>query len=60
MGFCVMNEQELIAAVRPVGRYEVVSQEDGSFIVIPVPAEAILITREALRQCLERFRNLDN
>lgn len=55
-----MNEQELIAAVRPVGRYEVVSQEDGSFVVIPVPAEAMLITREALRQCLERFRNLDN
>lgn len=41
-----MNEQELIAAVRPAGRYEVVSREDGSFVVIPVPAEAILITRK--------------
>lgn len=28
-----MNEQELIAAVRPAGRYEVVSREDGSFVV---------------------------
>ncbi|WP_456071505.1 hypothetical protein [Enterobacter quasiroggenkampii] len=55
-----MNEQELIATVRPVGRYEVVSQEDGSFVVIPVPAEAMLITREALRQWLECFRNPDN
>lgn len=55
-----MDEQELIAAVRPVGRYEVVSQEDGSFVVIPVPAKAMLITREALLQWLERFRNHDN
>ncbi|HGL4645151.1 TPA: hypothetical protein ACKFAT_003471 [Enterobacter hormaechei] len=55
-----MNEQELIAAVRPVGRYEVVSQEDGSFIVIPIPLEAMLITRESLQQIAERFRNSDN
>lgn len=55
-----MNEQELIAAVRPAGRYEVVSQEDGSFIVIPIPLEAILITPESLQQIAERFRNPDN
>ncbi|HGV0045885.1 TPA: hypothetical protein ACNFPT_004183 [Enterobacter ludwigii] len=55
-----MNEQELIAAVRPAGRYEVVSQEDGSFIVIPIPLEAIIITRESLQQIAERFRNPDN
>ncbi|WP_193749777.1 hypothetical protein [Enterobacter cancerogenus] len=55
-----MNEQELIAAVRPAGRYEVVSLEDGSFTVIPIPVEAILITRESLQQHAERFRKPDN
>ena len=55
-----MNEQELIAAVRPAGRYEVVSLDDGSFIVIPLPVEAILITRESLQQHAERFLNNDN
>ncbi|MFB4497077.1 hypothetical protein ACE3K9_13135 [Enterobacter hormaechei subsp. steigerwaltii] len=55
-----MNEQELIAAVRPDGRYEVVSLEDGSFVVIPIPLEAMLITRESLQQYAERFRNHDN
>ncbi|EPF1233429.1 hypothetical protein ACSQOC_002882 [Enterobacter ludwigii] len=55
-----MNEQELIAAVRPAGRYEVVTREDGSYIVIPVPIEAILMTRESLKQYAERFRNPDN
>ncbi|WP_336212089.1 hypothetical protein [Enterobacter sp. P82] len=55
-----MNEQELIAAVRPAGRYEVVTRDDGSFIVIPIPLEAILITRESLEHHSERFRNTDN
>ncbi|WP_409249262.1 hypothetical protein [Enterobacter hormaechei] len=55
-----MNEQELIAAVRPAGRYEVVTDDDGSFIVIPIPIDAILITRESLLQHADRFRNTDN
>ncbi|MER1491499.1 hypothetical protein [Enterobacter cloacae] len=55
-----MNEQELIDVVRPAGRYEVVTRDDGSFIVIPIPLEAILISRETLQQHAELFRNTDN
>ncbi|WP_164971831.1 hypothetical protein [Lelliottia nimipressuralis] len=55
-----MNDLELVAAVRVAGRYEVVTREDGSHVVIPIPQDAILTTAEMHQQCMEFFRNPDN
>lgn len=50
-----MNEPELLAAIRFIGRYEVVTCEDGKFVVIPLSPESLLITRESHGQCRECF-----
>ena len=59
-GIYRMNDLELVAAVRVAGRYEVVTREDGSHVVIPIPRDAILTTAEMHQQCMEFFRNPDN
>ncbi|EHK2735723.1 hypothetical protein ACQLSH_003157 [Salmonella enterica] len=50
-----MNEHELLAIIRITGRYEVVTRDDGTFVVNPLPPESILITRESHYQCMEHF-----
>ncbi|QXC18469.1 hypothetical protein [Citrobacter braakii] len=42
-----MKEKELLAVISLPGRYEVITREDGSFIVIPVPPDAILISNDS-------------
>lgn len=42
-----MNEKELLAVINIPGRYEVISRDDGSFIVIPVPPDAILVSNDS-------------
>lgn len=42
-----MNEKELIAAIALPGHYEVITLNNGTFIVIPLPPGAILIDRES-------------
>ncbi|ECG5076469.1 hypothetical protein CSY93_18235 [Salmonella enterica] len=46
-----MNEQELLTVIRMTGRYEVVTNKDGTFVVTPLPPESLLITRESHHQC---------
>lgn len=43
----IMKEKELLAVISLPGRYEVITREDGSFIVIPVPPDAILISNDS-------------
>ncbi|WP_255430872.1 hypothetical protein [Raoultella sp. 10-1] len=40
-----MNIEELLQFITIVGRYEVITSLDGTYAVIPIPAEAILITK---------------
>ncbi|KAF6589136.1 hypothetical protein G9G39_22425 [Cronobacter sp. EKM101R] len=50
-----MNEKELIAALSVPGCYEVVTREDGSFVVIPIPPDVILISWEAHTEAIGYF-----
>ncbi|EFT2214648.1 hypothetical protein SIL69_004578 [Salmonella enterica] len=50
-----MNEQELLTVIRITGRYEVVTNKDGTFVVTPLPPESLLITRESHHQCQDYF-----
>lgn len=50
-----MNEKELLAVISLPGRYEVVAKDDGSFIVIPVPSDAILIDNQSHIQSATHF-----
>ncbi|EDU0501637.1 hypothetical protein AH715_003439 [Salmonella enterica subsp. enterica] len=51
-----MNIDEMISLIRFPGRYEVITRKDGSFVVIPLHAESVLITRESHQDCIEFFR----
>lgn len=50
-----MNEQELLVIIRITGRYEVVTREDRTFVVTPLPPESLMITPESHPQCQEYF-----
>lgn len=50
-----MNEQELLTVIRITGRYEVVTNKDGTFVVTPLPPESLLIPRESHHQCQDYF-----
>ena len=52
----IMNNQELLSAVSIAGRYEVITRLDGSFMVLPIPHNAVIILIESHKQCIERYR----
>lgn len=51
-----MNIEELLQFITIVGRYEVITSLDGTYAVIPIPAEAILITKESHQQLSTHFK----
>ncbi|ELN2576680.1 hypothetical protein RY966_002399 [Enterobacter kobei] len=53
-----MNEMELINFLRGVARCEVVRQDDGTFIAMPIPEGALLVTREVHEESVEFFREI--
>ncbi len=50
-----MNVQELIAALSVSGSYEVITLENGEFIVTPLPPDAILISKESHMDSVSYF-----
>jgi hypothetical protein len=53
-----MNEMELINFLRGVARCEVVRQADGTFIAIPIPDGAILVTMSVHEESMEFFQEI--
>lgn len=53
-----MNEMELINFLRGVARCEVVRQDDGTFIAMPIPEGAILVTMSAHEESMEFFQEI--
>lgn len=53
-----MNEMELVNFLRGIGRCEVVRQADGTFIAIPIPEGAILVTMSAHEENMEFFQEI--
>ncbi|EEY6226390.1 TPA: hypothetical protein HMT71_14025 [Escherichia coli] len=54
-GILVMNDKELIAALSVPGNYEVIVLENGEFIVMPLPSDVILITKESHADSVSHF-----
>ncbi|EMH2789383.1 hypothetical protein V6G07_004774 [Escherichia coli] len=50
-----MNDKELIAALSVPGNYEVIVLENGEFIVMPLPPDVILITKESNADSVSHF-----
>lgn len=54
-GSFTMNEKELLAIIKLSGRYEVITLDDGTFIIIPIPPGAILIEYKSHAESVEHF-----
>ncbi|HEI2481748.1 TPA: hypothetical protein SI510_001853 [Escherichia coli] len=50
-----MNDKELIVALSVPGNYEVIVLENGEFIVMPLPPDVILITKESHADSVSHF-----
>ena len=50
-----MNDKELIATLSVPGSYEMITFENGDFVVIPLPPDAILISKEAHMDSVSHF-----
>lgn len=50
-----MNDKELIAALSVPGNYEVIVLENSEFIVMPLPSDVILITKESHADSVSHF-----
>ncbi len=51
----VMNVKELIVVLSLPGHYEVITLENGEFIVTPLPPDAILISKESHADSVSHF-----
>ncbi|BDN28632.1 hypothetical protein CL8NIID61_21830 [Escherichia coli] len=54
-GIFVMNDKELIAALSIPGNYEVIVLGNGEFIVMPLPSDVILISKESHADSVSYF-----
>lgn len=50
-----MNDKELITALSLPGHYEVITLENGEFIVTPLPPDAVLISKESHTDSVSHF-----
>ncbi|EPP7777640.1 hypothetical protein PU849_24440 [Shigella dysenteriae] len=50
-----MNVNELIVVLSLPGHYEVITLENGEFIVTPLPPDAILISKESHADSVSHF-----
>ncbi|HIB7276954.1 TPA: hypothetical protein ACWXM4_004095 [Escherichia coli] len=50
-----MNDKELIAALSIPGNYEVIVLGNGEFIVMPLPSDVILLSKESHADSVSYF-----